>query len=313
MSRILSDFDLVVNCALPNQGPARNAREAERLAQALAGVGEGTAVMHLSSVAVYGNCFVAGRTRFERPCPDDRYGREKLDMERLIWPLARRRGVRLWICRLGHVYGPGLNWSKIVFNLIADQDFRLPFDGAKPSNAIYLQNIAAAAKHLAATRAESAIYNLVDSPQQSWREIFDLHSKALDTSSVSALSEAESAAVYAQFRSGCGRGLMEKLSLDVAHWLVGLPSQFIAYSKALQTVAEMVLARMKSDELESRLKARYWRAIARNRCNGLRVAGPLGCFSSDAVPGPCLGYSGVTASPDLGALAEYERSLTQPL
>jgi len=313
LARCLANFDLVVNCALPSQGPAGNARANEALAQALAGVGPATSVLHLSSVAVYGNAFVAGITSFKRPCPEDRYGREKLSMERRLRQLAGERGVRLWICRLGHVWGPELNWSRILLTLAADPDFRLPFDGMKPSNAIYIDNLAAAVGELARRRPRPQTWNLLDDPQRSWRELLDLHGQAAGRLPVASMPAAESAARYAQLNQGRGRGLAARLVVDLGLWLKSLPSSLIASSPALQALAETALARTKSDELESRLKALYWRAVARQRLHGVSPPGPLACMASDAVPGPSLEYSGAALGVDLIALATYADALSQPL
>ncbi len=307
LAQALSAFDVVVNCALPGQGPTRNARENEALAQALCGVGSQTAVLHLSSIAVYGNAFLAGHTRFASPCPGDRYGREKLAMEHRLRRLARERGVCLWICRLGHVWGPELNWSRILLRLAADPDFRLAFDGMKPSNAIYLENIAAAVVDLAARRPLSQTWNLVDFPQRPWRELFDLHSQAAGRSPVAPMP----AAGYASLAADRGRGLASGVVLDLARWAKGLPSSLIASTPALQAVAENLLARLQSEQLESRLKALYWQAVARQRQPCVPPRGPLACMLSDAVPGRSLEYSGAAFTIDLPALATFADAISQ--
>lgn len=312
LARALAEYHVVVNCALPSQGPARNAHDNEALAQALARVGPATAVLQLSSVAVYGHAFIAGIRCFSHPCPEDRYGREKLAMERRLRQLAAERGVRLWICRLGHVWGPELNWSRILLGLATDPDFRLPFDGLKPSNAIYIDNLAAAVVDLARRRPPSGTWNLVDYPQRSWRELFDLHGQAAGRLPVTAMGAGESATLYARLSRGRGRGLAASLVVDLARWLKSLPASLVASSPALQALAETVLARAGSDQLESRLKALYWRAVARQRRQGGGL-GPVACMASDAVPGASLDYSGAAKDVDLVALAAYAEALSQPL
>jgi nucleoside-diphosphate-sugar epimerase len=311
LAEALGEFDVVVNCALPGQGPARNARENAALAEALIGVGRRTAVLHLSSVAVYGNAFIAGATSFTRPCPEDRYGREKLAMERRLRRLAAARGVRLWIGRLGHVWGPELNWSRILLRLAADPEFRVPFDGMKPSNAIAIDNLAAAVAWLAARRPPAGTWNLVDRPQHSWRELLDLHSVAAGRLPVDSMSASESLDRYAQLCVGRGHGLAWSLATDLGRWLRALPASFVASSPALQGVAESLLARTKSAALESRLKAIYWRATTRPRAAA--PSGSLACMASDAVPGPCLEYSGAATKADLPALTAYADAISQPL
>lgn len=118
------DLDILVNCALPQYGPSKTSVANHQLANALATACAGKRLVHLSSVAVYGDFIPGDRVLFDHPRPDTAYGRQKLQMERLLQGLAKKHSIKCTILRVGHVYGPELRWSEGFFNL--DQERELP-------------------------------------------------------------------------------------------------------------------------------------------------------------------------------------------
>ena len=164
-----SDLDALVNCALPRYGPSKTFAENQRLANSLAATCAGKQLVHLSSVAVYGD-FISGReVLFDSPKPDTAYGRQKLHMEYLLRKHAKKHSMKCTILRVGHVYGAGLRWSEIIFDLLNQEGFRLPFDGRLASNAIGITNLIAGIREVLSSEP-GCMVNLTDDPQTTWRE-----------------------------------------------------------------------------------------------------------------------------------------------
>lgn len=191
----LAGCDAVVNCALASGWPGTARRQNEGILRNIAAAPGIQRVVHFSSVAVYGMCVDPRVSTFERPRPDSSYGVDKLRLERLAASLFSARGIRHYTVRLGHVYGPSQWISRDVLERVRDPAFALPFGGANPSNAVSIEAVVAAVRNLLRGNQPSGIGNLVDSPQSTWRTIYDLHTGLLARAPVGSLSDAESQAL----------------------------------------------------------------------------------------------------------------------
>jgi len=309
---LLSDADVIINCALPQGGPAQTAKENRALENGLCAGAAGRTLIHLSSVAVYGSPIVAQRVNFCKPRPTSRYGREKLCSERHLLRLARRFSVKCSIVRLGHVYGPGLHWSRALCDLVAEPDFMLPFHGAKPSNAVYIDNVARALGQIMAGATDPGVYNLFDCPQTTWLDLLNMHSEAIGRNQVPMLSEEQNRDLARYCALLGGRSLLLQLAFETARWLRSLPASFVQGVPSLKELGELIMGRVRSERLEQRLKRWYWRATCSNEHALPSSDHVLWALISDAAPGPCLSYEAVPRTACLLALREWWESLFEP-
>jgi len=283
------DLDALVNCALPQYGPSKTSLANRRLANALATACAKRHLVHLSSVAVYGDFISSEPTLFRSPRPDTAYGRQKLEMETLLRKFARSQRANCTILRVGHVYGPELRWSETILSLINDTHFHLPFDGRRPSNAIAISNLIEAVREVLLASDADATFNLTDSPQTPWRELFDMHARASSTKFVRALRSSDSEAMAEQYRKWSQTGLFSRWVRESARWFLQLPGSYLTAVPSIKAFAQRAIATFGSENLDARLWALYCRHLAphTNPCPFSNIH-PL--FFSDAVPGPHLEY-----------------------
>lgn len=189
---ILSGCKTAINCGYASAGGFHAARAANKaLIEGLFSAPGVEVVVHLSSVSVYGN-MKDGSSTFMRPIPSSGYGREKLAHEKIAAAAARRASKRGIILRLGHVYGAGQWISRFVLEALSSGDFLLPNDGSGASNCVAAADLARSIGSLIDDPTRSGVYNLVNTPQSSWRWIFNLHSEALGLKPAGALGADES-------------------------------------------------------------------------------------------------------------------------
>jgi nucleoside-diphosphate-sugar epimerase len=195
---VLAGCDAVVNCALAKGWPATARRQNELIVRNIANEPGVRLVVHFSTVAVYGMCVDPRVSTFERPRPDSSYGADKLRLERLATRLFSARGIRHYIVRLGHVYGPSQWASRDMLERVRDPSFALPFGGDNPSNAVSIEAVVAAVRNMLNGDQPSGIRNLFDSPQSTWRTLYDLHTGLLGRPPAGSMSESESRALRDQ-------------------------------------------------------------------------------------------------------------------
>src|ERR1035438_10476578 len=97
------DLDILFNCALPQYQPSKTSAANLRLAESLTASCAGKHLLHLSSVAIYGEFLSSREKLFARPKPDITYGRQKLQMEQLLRNLSKKHSARCTILRVGPV------------------------------------------------------------------------------------------------------------------------------------------------------------------------------------------------------------------
>jgi hypothetical protein len=263
-------------------------------------------------VAIYGN-FLSGReSLFANPRPDTVYGREKLQMERLLRIRAKQHSMKCTILRVGHVYGPGLAWSETIFELVDEDGFRLPFDGQLASNAVSIWNVIAGIREILHTAPEPATFNLTDSPQTTWRDIFNLHSQASGATSVEALSAYESERLFRDGQRWAETGMAARVAHETWRWIRHLPASYISSVPSLKFLAQRAVARFASKSLEAKLWAINCKRFAQ-RTELNTVVGIPPIFCSERVPGPCLKYQAGSPAEHLTELRDWYEAISTPL
>jgi nucleoside-diphosphate-sugar epimerase len=304
LTEVTRDLDALVNCALPQYRPSKTSASNRRFAGALAEACAGKHLVHLSSVAVYGDFTSGDRSRFQSPRPDTTYGRQKLQMEVLLRRYAMKHSARCTILRVGHVYGPELRWSEAIIDLIQHNRFRVPFDGQHPSNAVAISNLVEAVREVVLTKPSMSTLNLTNLPQTTWRELFDLHSQACMGPLVESLHSSESE-VYSQiYKKRARTGIMGRFVKETLGWAKQLPGSYLAAVPSLKALAQQAVSLVGNEGLDSKLWALYWRSIA-PKIEGNSVAAIEPIFFSEPMPGPCVQYAGYTPTDIVPALRAW--------
>ena len=311
-SDLLGDCDVVINCAATSGTPAKKSVAERSLIHALCGLPGRRRVIHFSSVAVYGTCIDAGRNTFERPRPDQPYGRHKLDLERYLWRRLRASGHEAVVLRLGHVYGAGQWLSRFVLDATREPRFRLPFDGRLPSNAIHVKNVSAAIRSLILDWPRPGTYNLFDAPASTWRHVFDWNTNAVSASRVPAMGDAESERLAAYHRGQAARSLATHVASEIAAWTRTLPGSFIAACPAVKTLGIVTLATLRQEWLERHILKRYKVMAARASAGTAAMPALDSWLLSEGAPGAQLPYRGEVDIEDAAAVAGWHTRYAEP-
>jgi nucleoside-diphosphate-sugar epimerase len=291
---LLEGCDAAINCSLATGLPAaaRKANEAPILAIAAA-VRHGlpmSAFVHFSTVGVYGLFHdpVLGGT-FERPRADTSYGRDKLQIERVVRDTLPP-SMRSYVLRVGHVYGPHQSHSKAFLELLRDPRFYLPFEGRLPANAVHAERLARSVGALLRRTSDvpSGTYNALDAPNASWNDLLSLHAEAARLPLPRLLDDARSQAMRAGFVASSRHPLVGELKA-LAGGIRGALSA-VATMPALRDVALAGLSRA-PERLERAIKHRYVLWSSRRNIAALHAGEqatiPIHLFSA-GVPGPSL-------------------------
>lgn len=310
-SEATRDLDILVNCALPQYAPSKTSAENHLLANSLAAACAGKHLVHLSSVAVYGDFIPGHQALFDYPKPDNGYGRQKLQMEQLLRSLAKKHSVKCTILRVGHVYGPQLRWSEAMFDLLQTDDFRLPFDGQIPSNGVAITNLIEGIRKVLVSEPLQSTINLVDAPQTTWRTLFDLHAQACGRSHAEPLNTFDSQRLAWAAKQNGQAGLSTRFIRETWDWVKHLPASYIASVPAFKAIVQRVVAGFRSETLDARLWALYSRrfSLGVETRSGEEIT-PL--LFSEPVPGPCLSYEGHSPAELLSELKQWHRCISTP-
>jgi nucleoside-diphosphate-sugar epimerase len=304
------DLDILVNCALPRYRPCKTIGANHRLANSLAVACAGKYLIHLSSVAVYGDFIPAHKELFRNPQPDSFYGRQKLQMESLLLTLANKHSMKCMILRIGHVYGAECRWSEAIFDMIND-GFRLPFDGQLLSNAIGIKNLIAGIQAALFGELRQATFNLTDAPQTTWRDVFDLHSQASGHPAVEPLSHRESEDLFRDRKRWSRTGMTARIAWETLRWAKRLPASYIASVPTLKSMTQWAVAQTGSETLDAKLWAVYCKRVASGiDANAKPEIHPT--FLSEPAPGPCLSYEGSGVTENLAALQAWHHAISEP-
>jgi nucleoside-diphosphate-sugar epimerase len=305
------DLDILVNCALPQYQPSKTSAANLRLAESLTASCAGKHLLHLSSVAIYGEFLSSRKKLFACPKPDTIYGGQKLQMEQLLRKLSKKHSARCTILRVGHVYGPQLRWSEALFDLIKTEGFRLPFDGQLPSNAVWIKNLIAGIRYALISDSTQGTLNLVDTPQSSWREVFDLHSHACGCPPVAALDQFESQRSYLNAKKRSEVGIAARFVRETWVWIRSLPASYVSSVPTFKAISQRVVAKIGSERLDSKLYASYCRHLSR-RDDNQSTPTILPLLLSEPVPGPYLAYEGKSSVDCLAALINWYDAISNP-
>ncbi len=306
--KLLGDCEVVVNCASATALPGTARHEERGIVDGLVAVRGPRRLIHFSSVAVYGTCIGDG-TRFEHPRPDYPFGRDKLNLERYLRRKARSSSfAEVVVLRMGHVYGAEQWVSRFVFDQVERPGWRLPFDGRGASNAIHVKNVAAAVRTLVLGTG-GGTFNLFDSPQSTWRQVFDWNTSAIGAAPVPGLDDAESERVRAHF-SRIARAPALQLAREVAAWGKSLPLSLAASSQQVRNCVLSLMSTLQSPRLEARVYKRYIGGHLAARPAPLAVEQPW-ALSREA-PGPCVDYSPELTAEDARAVARWHDGYSSP-
>jgi nucleoside-diphosphate-sugar epimerase len=291
--QLLGDCDVVVNCAWAVGPPGEPRRRNEAIVKGICGVPAVKTLVFLSSVAIYGSCIDSTCGTFARPCPDTNYGRLKLRLERFAARAVAPGGKRWAMLRLGHVYGPHQWLSREIIELLEDPSFRLPFDGALPSNALHIDCLAGAVAALVSGGETSETYNVADTPPRTWREVFDWHSAALGLPSAMGMADDASAAWRERFVRRRRRRAMVNGMLDVARLLRELPFDTMIVRDGVGELVQSLMMQA-PEPIAYRVKAEHRARVARRYIRALpgRTTQGRPWHCSDAMPGRYLNVSG---------------------
>ncbi len=307
---VSQDLDALVNCALPQYRPSKTSASNRRLAKALAEASAVKHLVHLSSVAVYGDFTDGDKARFRFPRPDTAYGRQKLQMEVLLRKYTAKNKGKCTILRLGHVYGPELRWSEAILDLVQNPGFRLPFDGHHASNGIAISNLVEAVREVLLSTPAELTLNVTDLPQTTWRELFDLHSRACDGPYVAALRQSEAEDYARIYKKRARTGSMARFVGETFNWAKQLPGSYIAAVPTLKSFVQQGVALVGNEDLDARLWARYWRHLA-PRIGGDSAAKVEPIYFSEPMPGPSVQYHGGKPTDLIPALRDWHQMTSQ--
>jgi len=129
-------------------------------------------IVHISSLAVYGNRHHHGTDETAPYRYGDTYTDAKIDSERVVFEWAARGAMEAVCLRPGFVYGPGdrMLLPKLMAAL-AEGRFAFVGDGSKQMNCVYIDDVARAAV-LAGTRpgVSGEAFNVTDDTQTTLRD-----------------------------------------------------------------------------------------------------------------------------------------------
>ncbi|SIT58144.1 hypothetical protein BQ8794_50246 [Mesorhizobium prunaredense] len=166
--RLQQGADVVANFALPVGTPSAMIEESAAIIDnTIACSPPGAVVVFFSTLAVLGVQDTSGRKHRSL------YGNVKLRNEQQILALAKKNGRRAYVLRLGHVAGVFQTITGGIRAEIAAGPVSF-IEADRRSNLVYTATIADALCAIAEGRAgEPGLYDLVNEPQWTWREIYE--------------------------------------------------------------------------------------------------------------------------------------------
>ena len=252
-ARLYGDCDVVVNLALLNA--LRNPRRARRENRALIRkvpqcLGNRGRHLYFSTMSVYGDAEVGERWPIRHA-----YARSKLESEKVARQYGVRHGCPTYIFRLGHVCGELQGITKEIRDAIKRGPVALP-DPGRPSNTVHVATIVDAIVQAGSDRFAAGVYDLMNVPQWSWREVF--------------VHEAAQLGVPLEFRHVADR--RPEGARDVARRMLAVAMLSMGDSGLLRRVASRVLPSLPLPWYR-RLKAMYAVRSAGRDIAGLRQPG----------------------------------------
>jgi nucleoside-diphosphate-sugar epimerase len=133
----------------------------------------GARVVHVSSIAVYGNCYRRDVRETDPMAPGcDPYAITKAEAERVVVALGQAHGVPYSIVRPGMIYGVGSHaWTALAYRLAKLRPTPFVGDGSGSAHAIHVDDVCRllllAALHPAAL---GQAFNCTPDPAPTWRD-----------------------------------------------------------------------------------------------------------------------------------------------
>ena len=249
-ARLLADCDVVAHFALSTTGRARADRRANRAMtrNVVEGAKPGVRLIFFSTIMVYAPNTTLGFI-------PDSYGIEKLANERLFRRLARRDGRQAFVFRLGHVLGDLQNISQIITQQVNAGDISLPQAGEGGSNTVFTAMIARAIMHVGDGRTPAGTYDLISSPQWSWKKVYAHH--------------AERAGVALTIRASDG----PRVAFGLRAAASGIFRRLLTYLSGNQYLRERLtfMLGMLPERTNYRIQARYLQARAFREIGALKT------------------------------------------
>jgi hypothetical protein len=247
--------------------------------------------IQLSSVAVYGACVHPSTgTTFDKPRAEGGYGRDKLEAERVAARAFQKTSTRLYVVRLGHVYGPYQGHSKAMIGEAESPTFALPFEGSRLSNAIRINHLAATLAEACEGTLAAGTFNATDTQDATWREVVGWHTEALGMRSASLLPSQESEELRTQLLKASRIPRLLRAVSSVGRAAGQAAVREFLISSAVRDLGHEVLVRAPI-RLETYVKHLYTLVSARLQVQSLidRPQWQIGpWYFSEAVPGPNL-------------------------
>jgi hypothetical protein len=248
-----------------------------------------------------------------RPRPDGPYGQSKLQAEKLITRTFKNSGKRYHLIRLGHVYGAEQWLSKYIIESVSDGLLELPYDGARSSNAIHVDDVAQALIEVILSPPASGIYNLASNPQHSWRAVFDWHSDVCGLKHVSAMDDNVVKSLHEAYIRDSRNSAFKKGLLAFGDFKQGFSMGWLLGSSEFKYVGNIALSLL-PERVAKRMKAISAMRGVRNEIAALQRPAPSSpLFFCDAMPGPHLSVAQIDANGEEVArrnrdLASYYRT-----
>ena len=202
-SRLIGDCEVVINLAFSGSNPNAIDNNIE-LVKAITTLRTVNVIVNVSTISVYGEPFTTHHMNFEKPKPNSQYGESKLTMERIVSDALNNTSSRYFLIRLGAVYGPSQTVSTMVFGNVMSPSFKLPFAGDMPSNAVSVESFVEGVISILNDPPPNGVYNCVEEPQKTWREIYDLHTSAWKLPRVGSMSYESSYLLRKEIRIASG-------------------------------------------------------------------------------------------------------------
>jgi nucleoside-diphosphate-sugar epimerase len=171
--RLVGDCDVIVNCALGTGTPAEIRSFDRQLIRNMFEHSPPSAVIiHFSTLMIYGDPRPGKFFRLRNA-----YGRAKYAAENQVQAAARRSGKPAYVLRLGHVCGPLQNITDKIRKEISRGDVVLP-EADVASNTVYTVTILDCLRSIIAGQERPGRYDVTNTPQWTWREVYDYESKS---------------------------------------------------------------------------------------------------------------------------------------